>query len=107
MYTAFIVSAFALCTLSALSPRLSIQKLQLTPLYSVRAFHSLLTLFTLAPVSPAFATVTKNTRGYTPSVRELLMFYFNCAALARLTLTPVLSSFLDMCSKHSEFYDGL
>ena len=37
-----------------------------TPFFSVHAFHSLLTLFALPEISPAFATLTKNIGG-TPS----------------------------------------
>jgi hypothetical protein len=38
----------------------------LTPFFSPKPFHSVATLFTLKPVSPVFATLTKSTPGYTP-----------------------------------------
>ena len=46
------------------------KQFRLTRLFSVRSSHSCLTLFTLKPVSPAFATLTKSTRGYTPLPRD-------------------------------------
>ena len=41
----------------------------LSSFFSVVLFHSLLTLFTLAEISPVFATLTKSSRGYTPQRR--------------------------------------
>jgi hypothetical protein len=66
----------------------------LSPVFSIKDFHPLLTLFTLKPISPAFATLTKSTPGILPpssppNPNTDVRHYFHCSVQGLLPASVV------------------